>query len=74
MSDPAAFRQRLLAIFADEAREHLARIEAGLVALERADQTGRRAALDGLLKTLHTLKGAARAVDLDPLERLCHAQ
>lgn len=74
MSDPAAFRQRLLAIFADEAREHLGRIEADLLALERADPPGRHAALEGLLKTLHTLKGAARAVDLDPLERLCHAQ
>ncbi|MBQ5950500.1 Hpt domain-containing protein, partial [Massilia sp. ST3] len=73
MSDPAAFRQRLLAIFADEAQEHLGRIDAGLVALERADAQGRRAALEEMLKTLHTLKGAARAVDLDHLERLCHA-
>lgn len=74
MSDPAqAFRQRLLAIFADEARDHLRRIEAALGALERADAVGRRGAVDEILKPLHTLKGAARAVDLDHLERLCHA-
>ncbi|MEH6437675.1 hybrid sensor histidine kinase/response regulator [Massilia sp. DD77] len=73
MSDPAAFHQRLLAIFADEAQEHLRRIEASLAALERREAPARRAALEEMLKTLHTLKGAARAVDLDHLERLCHA-
>jgi two-component system chemotaxis sensor kinase CheA len=69
MSDPHQFRQKLLAIFADEAREHLRQIEAGLFAFER----GEAGALAEMLKALHTLKGAARAVDLDALERLCHA-
>lgn len=74
MSDPnGAFRQRLLAIFADEARGHLARIADGLIALESAPASQRPAGLEALLKVLHTLKGAARSVDLDHLERLCHA-
>ncbi|WP_020654058.1 hybrid sensor histidine kinase/response regulator [Massilia niastensis] len=75
MSEPGqAFRHRLLAIFADEARGHLRRIEAGLMAYEQAgDDAARAGALESVLKALHTLKGAARAVDLDQLERLCHA-
>lgn len=74
MSDPEqAFRQRLLAIFADEARGHLAGIEAGLLALDGLASAARPAALEPVLRILHTLKGAARSVDLDQLERLCHA-
>lgn len=74
MSDPEqAFRQRLLAIFADEARGHLAGIEAGLLALDGLASAARPAALAPVLRILHTLKGAARSVDLDQLERLCHA-
>lgn len=74
MSDPnGSFQQRLLAIFADEARGHLANIGDGLIALEAAEAAQRPAGLEAVLKTLHTLKGAARSVDLDHLERLCHA-
>lgn len=74
MSDPnGSFQQRLLAIFAEEARGHLAHIGEGLIALEGAEAAQRPAGLEAVLKTLHTLKGAARSVDLDHLERLCHA-
>lgn len=74
MSDPGQdFRQRLLAIFADEAREHLRQIEEGLLAMEGSAPAERGASAGPVLKALHTLKGAARAVDLDHLERLCHA-
>jgi two-component system chemotaxis sensor kinase CheA len=74
MSDQqGAFLQRLRAIFADEAREHLGHIEAALAACEQADGAARPGMFDPVLKRLHTLKGAARAADLDHLERLCHA-
>lgn len=74
MTDPnAAFAQRLRAIFAEEAREHLAHIDASLVALEQASGPARAPLVEAVLKSLHTLKGAARAVDLGELERLCHA-
>lgn len=72
MTDPQ-FRQRLRAIFSEEAREHLTRIDAGLVALEQAAPAQRAAAVEPVLKALHTLKGAARTVDELDLERLCHA-
>jgi two-component system chemotaxis sensor kinase CheA len=74
MSDAnQAFRDRLQAIFADEARGHLAAIEAGLLALEQGAPAAHAEAMEPVLKALHTLKGAARAVDRDHLERLCHA-
>jgi len=68
-----AFRERLRAIFGEEAREHLAQIDVGLVALEQAGPGQRDALVERLLKVLHTLKGAARTVDELELERLCHA-
>jgi chemotaxis protein histidine kinase CheA len=73
MNDQQAFLQRLRAIFADEAREHLRHIEAGLAALEQAGADAHAGLLEPVLKHLHTLKGAARAVDIDALEHLCHA-
>jgi two-component system chemotaxis sensor kinase CheA len=74
MSEPnQAFQQKLRAIFAGEAGEHLQHIETALLALERAGALASAALVDPALKALHTLKGAARAVDLDHLERLCHA-
>jgi len=72
MSDEQ-FLQRLRAIFSEEAREHLAQIDAALVAFEQADGPQRAEAIDQAMKALHTLKGAARAVDERELERLCHA-
>lgn len=68
-----AFRERLRAIFGEEAREHLAQIDVGLVALEQTGGGQRDGLFERLLKVLHTLKGAARTVDEIELERLCHA-
>lgn len=59
----------LLAIFADEARVHLASLDAGLDVLGR---TGTKAQ-PALLDALHTLAGAAGAVSLAELEWLCRA-
>jgi two-component system chemotaxis sensor kinase CheA len=65
-----AFEQRLLAIFAEEARGHLARIDAALAALEQA---GAPQLTLAVLDSLHTLKGAARSVGLGDLESLCYS-
>jgi two-component system chemotaxis sensor kinase CheA len=65
-----AFEQRLRAIFADEARGHLAQIDAALSAFEQARAP---LLLLAVLDALHTLKGAARSVGLGDLEYLCHA-
>lgn len=68
-----AFERRLLTLFADEARGHLAHIDAAVAELARAGAAGQAAPLRAVLDTLHTLKGAARSVALGELEYLCHA-
>jgi two-component system chemotaxis sensor kinase CheA len=71
MSDSAdASDQPLRAIFAAEARVHLAQLNAGLAALAGGEAP---AALAPMRQALHTLAGAARAIDLRELEWLCHA-
>lgn len=74
-----AFAERLQAIFADEARTHLAMVYAGLAGLTKiSTQAPTRGATQaalvlGLQEALHTLKGAARAIGLGELEYLCDA-
>lgn len=67
-----SFERPLQAIFADEARLHLAHIDASLTALEQYDAP-RAALLLSIQDSLHTLKGAARAIGLGELEYLSHA-
>jgi two-component system chemotaxis sensor kinase CheA len=74
MTDPSKeFLQKLQATFRIEAEEHLAVIVSGIVQLEQASDGARKELADRVLKTLHTLKGAARAVNQSHLESLCHA-
>jgi HPt (histidine-containing phosphotransfer) domain-containing protein len=74
-----AFAQRLQAVFADEARTHLAMVDAGLAGLTQIStqaptrEATQAALVLGLQEALHTLKGAARAVGLGELEYLCAA-
>jgi two-component system chemotaxis sensor kinase CheA len=65
---PADFRQELLAAFDVEYRDHLSVVRRGLAAARR----GEAADLRDLFRRLHSLKGAARAVDLDAVEALAH--
>jgi two-component system chemotaxis sensor kinase CheA len=65
-------KTRLLAIFRVEAQEHLQAIEANLGALGRgvsADQV--RDVVEATFREMHTLKGAARSVNLRDIESLC---
>ncbi|WP_137390636.1 hybrid sensor histidine kinase/response regulator [Rhodoligotrophos defluvii] len=61
-------RQQLLAVFDLEHREHLAAMRATLAAAAAGGEVDR---LD-LFRRAHTLKGAARAVDLPAVERVFH--
>ncbi|MET0858801.1 MAG: Hpt domain-containing protein [Telluria sp.] len=71
MSEPVATpAPPLLAIFAVEARAHMAALDAGLAAL--AVGTAPQA-LAAMLEALHTLAGAAHVVDLRELEWLARA-
>ncbi len=69
--DRAALQQRLLASFKVEADERLG-ILADTLANWRETQAS-DAAIESLFREVHSLKGAARAVGLRPIERLCHA-
>jgi two-component system chemotaxis sensor kinase CheA len=64
------FEARLRATFEEEARAHVRALTAAIGTL--ADGASGIRATGDMLATLHTLKGAARAVDLTDLELLCH--
>lgn len=68
------FLKRLLATFRIEADEHLEAISAGLIELERAPADEHRTEIiERIYREAHSLKGAARAVNLGEIESLCHA-
>jgi two-component system chemotaxis sensor kinase CheA len=66
--------KRLLVTFKTEAREHIHTIASGLVELEKATP-GRAefAILDTIFRSAHSLKGAARAVDIPEIEKVCQS-
>ncbi len=61
-------RQELLAAFDAEYRDHLTVVRDGLAVARR----GEAANLRDMFRRLHSLKGAARAVDLPAVEALAH--
>jgi two-component system, chemotaxis family, sensor kinase CheA len=65
-------RQKLLATFQVEHKEHLERIRSILTDLEQKAGSPARADLDEAFRRAHSLKGAARVVDLHPVETLAH--
>ena len=73
-TDEQAFLRRLLATFKQEADDHLKTMADSLRTLADPGQAGRAAELGELLfREAHSLKGAARSVDMGPVEILCHA-
>lgn len=69
-----AFLQELRATFAAEAQEHLQTLSAGLVQLEAAAGVEQRLALiETVFRGVHSLKGAARAVENRAVEALCQS-
>jgi two-component system, chemotaxis family, sensor kinase CheA len=74
MPADADFMQRLRRDFAIEAVERTQALHAGLIELERVRDDTRRATLvESIFREAHSLKGAARAVDLLEIERICQA-
>ncbi len=66
--------KRLLATFRVEADEHLQAMSSGLLALEKMPQGEERAALiEKVFREAHSLKGAARAVNLGEIEAICQS-
>jgi two-component system chemotaxis sensor kinase CheA len=63
-------QQKLAAIFQGEHAEHLEHIRSILALLEHVEETKGRIELDEAFRRAHSLKGAARAVDLAAVEGL----
>lgn len=59
------------ALFKAESEEYLRNIEQGILALEQ--NPGNRAAVQGLFRDAHSLKGSARMLALSEVEHLAHA-
>ncbi|HEX6707321.1 MAG TPA: response regulator [Albitalea sp.] len=68
------FLRQLRATFQVEAQEHLAAMSYLLLALERAPQgPDATRAVESLFREAHSLKGAARSVNLADIEQMCQA-
>ncbi|HSW16287.1 MAG TPA: response regulator [Ramlibacter sp.] len=66
------FLQRLRATFRIEADEHLQAITAGLMELEKTSSPVlQKPIIETIFRAAHSLKGAARAVELDDVESVC---
>lgn len=70
--DKDGLAKRLLATFLTELQEHSRNLERGLLELESCDFDRRKDVLEGLFRTAHSLKGAARSVNIEPIENCCH--
>ena len=68
-------RQQLIDSFKTEQQEHIQKINAGLLALEKNPPTAveQQAILKEIFREAHSLKGAARAVGFTSIESLGHA-
>lgn len=66
------FLKRLLATFRVEADEHIKALSSGLIQLEKTKDGGDRTGIiETLYREAHSLKGAARSVDLTDIESIC---
>jgi two-component system chemotaxis sensor kinase CheA len=63
----------LQSIFTIEAEEHVQALSAGLLELEKTPPAEHAAIAEKLCREAHSLKGAARAVDLNNVEEICQA-
>jgi two-component system chemotaxis sensor kinase CheA len=72
MMDPDGdFHKKLLATFREEADEHLTEITGDLLALEKAEPDAVSEHIERAYRKTHSLKGAARAVQLRDIESVC---
>jgi two-component system, chemotaxis family, sensor kinase CheA len=71
--DREKLTQRLMATFLGELDDHVGSLERDVLALERAAEPDARSEIvSSVLRSAHSLKGAARAVALGEISELCH--
>ena len=65
--------KKLLATFRLEADGHLQNMVAGLLSLEKTPVAEQSALVETIFRAAHSLKGAARAVNLTQIEAVCRS-
>ncbi len=65
------FKKKLLATFREEAGEYVNTITEGLLELEKTGPVTGAPVTERVFRTIHSLKGAARAVNLKEIELVC---
>jgi two-component system chemotaxis sensor kinase CheA len=74
MEKNEAFLKKLLVTFGIEASEHITAISTGLIELESTLSTERQAEIiETAFRDTHSMKGAARSVNLSDIETVCQA-
>ncbi|HSJ57048.1 MAG TPA: Hpt domain-containing protein, partial [Anaerolineae bacterium] len=75
MGRSARIREQLIVSFRAELNEHIQTMTNGLLAFEegRVPSEERRARLETIFRAAHSLKGAARAVNVSVVEQLAHS-
>jgi two-component system, chemotaxis family, sensor kinase CheA len=63
--------QRFLRLFLEEASEHIATLEGGLLAMEQTPDD--RELIDGVFRAAHSIKGGSSSVGLADIAQLTHA-
>jgi two-component system chemotaxis sensor kinase CheA len=68
------FIKKLLGIFKIEAQEHINALSSGLIELEKASGADRQAQIiETMFREAHSLKGAARSVNIAEIESMCQS-
>ncbi|PWB56975.1 MAG: hybrid sensor histidine kinase/response regulator [Candidatus Methanoperedenaceae archaeon] len=67
------FLKKLLLTFKIEAKEHLSAINEGLINLEKSSPEKETDLIETIFREAHSLKGAARSVNLKEIESLCQS-
>ncbi|MBV9125949.1 MAG: Hpt domain-containing protein, partial [Planctomycetes bacterium] len=70
--DKAKLMQRLMGTFVEELGEHVRALNHDLLALEKNPQDNQAERFVTLFRTAHSLKGAARSVNVTVIETACH--
>jgi two-component system chemotaxis sensor kinase CheA len=73
MEKDAEFLKRLLAMFRNEAQEHLKIIASGLIDIEKTDGAEQAEIVEAVFRESHSLKGAARSVNMPDVVEICQS-
>lgn len=72
MENNDKFQEHLVAIYKNEAKDHIESITTNTIALKTTeDRSDKQACIEQVYRELHSLKGASRAVGFSLMERVC---